>query len=48
MNKMLIDSRANELLFKRKKKKIKVLIIQLARVLKRILFKLELKNNFKI
>jgi len=48
MNKMLIDSRANELLFEQSKKKIKVLIIQLARVLKRIVFKLELKNNFKI
>jgi len=48
MNKMLIDSRANELLFEQSKNKIKVLIIQLARVLKRIVFKLELKNNFKI
>jgi len=45
---MLIEYRANELLFEQEKKKIKVLIIQLARVLKRIAFKLELKNNFKI
>lgn len=36
MNKMLIDSRANELLFEQSKKKMKVLIIQLVRVLKRV------------
>lgn len=36
MNKMLIDSRANELLFEKSKKKMKVLIIQLVRVLKRV------------